>query len=471
MATDSNNQGGYCYYIDLTARTTYSPERLLQRLRRGGIPMQPLADDKGEGVVCVFFDSATALEDFWVQTGEQHAGVARLIGIMMKPQLLSSHRVLVWIRSGFADVLAYQEEESFALVLQEKLKRWLFVEGLLQIAYIRNNLIGHSSCWLNTLREVIEIAHFSDLNVLVLGESGTGKELISRLVHELDPRKGKGQFVVVDCTTISPELAGSELFGHEKGAFTSAIASREGAFALAHNGTLFLDEIGELPNGLQSELLRVVQEGVYKKVGSNHWKQTNFRLVCATNRKLDNGEDILFRQDLFYRIAGWTCRLPTLEQRREDIPALARHFFSKKIRMSSPLDIDPLLLAYLAERDYPGNIRELQQLVNRIAAAYTGQGPITLGCLPRAEWQRPLASHLTIVHHREAESGVGDIEQYVRQALSEGWTLKDIKNAAAQAAISEAIRMEAGNLQQAARLLGVTDRTLQLWRASNREVI
>src|SRR5690606_31880967 len=133
--------------------------------------------------------------------------------------------------------------------------------------------------------------------------------------------------VILDCSTIVPELAGSEFFGHERGAFTGALITREGAFALADGGTLFLDEIGELPLHLQVQLLRVIQEGTYKKVGSNTWKSTRFRLICATNRDLS--EEVKkgrFRADLFYRIASWTFHLPPLRERKEDILPLALHF-------------------------------------------------------------------------------------------------------------------------------------------------
>jgi transcriptional regulator with GAF, ATPase, and Fis domain len=137
--------------------------------------------------------------------------------------------------------------------------------------------------------------------VLITGESGTGKELIARLIHALDSRVDKGDFVILDCTTVVPTLSGSEFFGHEKGAFTGAIAQRDGAFAMADGGTLFLDEIGELPLVLQAELLRVIEEGMYKRVGSNTWRKTSFRLLCATNRDLLQEESRgNFRKDLYY---------------------------------------------------------------------------------------------------------------------------------------------------------------------------
>src|SRR6516162_7426096 len=161
-----------------------------------------------------------------------------------------------------------------------------------------------------------------------MGESGTGKEMLAQLIKELDFTARTANLTVVDCTTIVPELSGSEFFGHERGAFTGAINARDGAFALANGGILFLDEIGELPLPLQAQLLRVIQERSYKRVGGSTWHRTEFRLVCATNRNLlemvTRGE---FRADLFHRIASFICKLPPLRERIEDIIPLAEHFF------------------------------------------------------------------------------------------------------------------------------------------------
>jgi transcriptional regulator with GAF, ATPase, and Fis domain len=169
---------------------------------------------------------------------------------------------------------------------------------------VRNNLIGQSLAWNSVLRQIIEVARFTDASVLIMGESGTGKELVARLIHTLNPHTKKRDLVVVDCTTIVPDLSGSEFFGHERGAFTGALAPRDGAFALADGGTLFLDEVGELPLGLQAQLLRVVQERTYKRVGDNTWQRTDFRLVCATNREpLQEVQQGRFRCDLYYRLS------------------------------------------------------------------------------------------------------------------------------------------------------------------------
>ncbi|HEX6428398.1 MAG TPA: sigma-54 factor interaction domain-containing protein, partial [Niastella sp.] len=188
------------------------------------------------------------------------------------------------LETGIDDVIEWSEEDEIISYLESKYVRTNTIKETLESPLVKENLAGISVVWKKFLCEIIEATLFSQASILLIGESGTGKELISRLIHTIDQRAGKKKLTIVDCTTIVPELSGSELFGHERGSYTSAIQSREGAFALANGGTLFLDEVGELPLNLQAELLRVIQEGTYKKVGSNTWQQTNFRLICATNR-------------------------------------------------------------------------------------------------------------------------------------------------------------------------------------------
>ena len=231
------------------------------------------------------------------------------------------------------------------------------------------------------MRDVVEVGFFSDVNVLLCGESGTGKELAAQLIHSLDQRPGKAELVVVDCTTIIPSLSGSELFGHERGAFTGAVAPRDGAFALADGGTLFLDEVGELPLALQAELLRVVQDGAYKRVGSNRWQRSGFRLVCATNRDLSaECEAGRFRTDLFFRLAAATIRMPALRERPQDILCLAERFLAGRDGAAPALSAPVREL--LQARGYPGNVRDLKQLMARIGLRHVGPGPVTVGDVP-----------------------------------------------------------------------------------------
>lgn len=324
---------------------------------------------------------------------------------------------------------------------------------------VQQNLCDASPARRRVLREVVEVACFTAGNVLITGESGTGKELTARLIHTLDRRAGKGQLVVLDCTTVMPELAGSEFFGHERGAFTGATGPRDGAFALANGGTLFLDEVGELPASMQPQLLRVIQERSFKRLGGSQWSSTQFRLVCATHRNLQAGvADGAFRGDLYHRIAGCRLRLPPLRERHDDILLLARGFLAEARPGREPPPFQEPVRDYLLGRGYPGNVRELRQLMFRIAGRHLGDGPITVGDLPDDE--RPAGTEAPEPDWR----GPG-FDDVIRRALCLGVGLKDISTHAAEAAIRIAVGEEGGNLQRAARRLGVTDRALQLRRA------
>jgi transcriptional regulator with GAF, ATPase, and Fis domain len=220
--------------------------------------------------------------------------------------------------------------------------------------------------WRQTLARAVEVACYSEAAILLTGESGTGKELIARFVHDVSGNAMR-PFEIVDCTTINSELAGSELFGHERGAFTGAHSARDGAAARADGGTLFLDEIGDLPAALQPQLLRVLQERTYRRVGGNAWLRANFRLVVATHRDLTERVRCgRFRADLYHRVAAIPLVLPPLRDRVEDILLLTRHFLvaAAAPRKAPPLDrsVEDFLLA----RYYPGNVRELRQLSLRL---------------------------------------------------------------------------------------------------------
>jgi transcriptional regulator with GAF, ATPase, and Fis domain len=366
------------------------------------------------------------------------------------------------LQAGASDIFVWNELPAPAEMIAARLQRWQAIDELVYSPLVQNNLIGQSQSWLAVLRQIVEIARFTDAPVLLLGETGTGKELMARLIHTLDLQRGQHELVVLDCTTIVPELSGSELFGHERGAYTGAVSTREGAFALANGGTLFLDEIGELPLTLQVQLLRVLQEHTYKRVGGNQWRNTDFRLICATNRDLSNEEACdHFRRDLYYRISSWVVRLPPLRERTEDILPLVHHFIQQARPGEPPLELDERLQEYLLTRPYPGNVRDLKNLVQRIAARHVGPGPITIGAIPSDE--RPLVG-LDLGCWCDAH-----VDQAIRHALSLGVGLKDLRRTVEEAAIRIAVDDAFGNLQQAADRLGVTDRALQLRRAKQHQ--
>jgi transcriptional regulator with GAF, ATPase, and Fis domain len=240
---------------------------------------------------------------------------------------------------------------------------------------LRDTIIGAEE-GLRPVMERVNLVARLDVPVLLLGETGTGKEVIARTIHEASSRS-RGPFIRVNCGAIPPELIDSELFGHEKGAFTGATSSRRGWFERADNGTLLLDEVGELPLPAQVRLLRVLQEGSFERVGGERSVSVDVRIVASTHRDLpamaQNGE---FRQDLWYRIAGFPIVLPPLRERREDIPALAAHFAD---RAAKHFGLRPIRLAaedveLLVAYDWPGNVRELSSVIDRAAILGDGEG-------------------------------------------------------------------------------------------------
>jgi DNA-binding NtrC family response regulator len=206
----------------------------------------------------------------------------------------------------------------------------------------------------------------SDVPVVVEGETGTGKEVLAEALHESSARAA-GPFVVFDCTAVAPSLLESALFGHERGAFTGALAQRRGVFEQAHGGTLFIDEIGELEASLQPKLLRAIERGEVQRVGSNRWDRVDVRIVAATRRDLDvEVQEGRFRDDLFFRLAVGRVELPPLRRRRGDVAVLTRHFWRQIAGAARPLPVG--LIERLEARSWPGNIRELQNAIARHVA-------------------------------------------------------------------------------------------------------
>ncbi|HYK05841.1 MAG TPA: sigma 54-interacting transcriptional regulator [Thermoanaerobaculia bacterium] len=441
-ASDGRNGDRVSAWAELAGAGSAEADRLLAQLSVQGVDCSRFDDDAGRGLL--FFDTITP--EVRNRLAERTRD-AQVIAVGMSAGPLPRGTALELLSAGASDVVQLGDPMAVARSIAARFRRWAAVDRLIDSAVVRRNLIGDHTRWRSFLRRVVDVARFSSLPVLIRGESGTGKELVARLIHTLDARKEKKDLVVLDCTTIVPELSGSEFFGHERGAYTGAAGARDGAFALADGGTLFLDEVGELPLRLQAELLRVVQEGTYKRVGGNTWQRTKFRLVSATHRDLEEEmSDGRFRRDFYYRIAAWSCTLPPLRERREDIPALARHF------LHAPPD--PSVLELLISRDYPGNIRDLRHLCDRIDYRHVGDGPITLGEVPEEE------------RRAEVLPVTGSLfDEAARAGMLCGMGLKQIANAAADASVRLALQLEEGNVGRAAERLGITDRGLQKRRA------
>jgi formate hydrogenlyase transcriptional activator len=261
------------------------------------------------------------------------------------------------------NALSYQQlQEMKERLATEK----LYLEDEIRLDNNNGNMVGAGPAFQSILKGVKIVAP-TDATVLILGETGTGKELVARAIHELSSRS-RGSFVKVNCAAIPASLLESELFGHEKGSFTGAVAQKIGRFELAHQGTLFLDEIGEMPLELQPKLLRAIQDQEFERVGGNRTIRTDVRFVAATNRDLKAMvEENKFRADLYYRLHVFPLNVPPLRERREDIPLLIRYFVQKHSqRLGRKVESVPAqALEALTAYDWPGNIRELQNVVER----------------------------------------------------------------------------------------------------------
>jgi two-component system, NtrC family, nitrogen regulation response regulator GlnG len=278
------------------------------------------------------------------------------------------------LRAGAADVLVWPQLPRDALQISARLARWLAVQNLVNSPRVSNALIGTSDVWRSLVRQVVEVAAFTRSSVLINGESGTGKELVARALHDYGRRRA-GPFVAINMAAIPRELIESELFGHERGAFTGATNRSQGRFEQANGGTLFLDEIGDMPQEAQTRLLRVLQEGEFTSVGGRSAIKANVRIIAATHRDLRAAiRQGTFREDLFYRLAVVPIRLPPLRERTEDIADLARHFLDRARADGLPAkSLDQGAIDALRAHRWPGNVRELENLMRRLAALWPNE--------------------------------------------------------------------------------------------------
>lgn len=329
-------------------------------------------------------------------------------------------------------------------------------------------IVGRSPAMQEIYRMVARLAG-TDLTVLIHGESGTGKELVARALHDFGKRRG-GPFVAVNMAAIPRELIESELFGHEKGAFTGAIARRAGRFEQAEGGTLFLDEIGDMPLEAQTRLLRVLQQGEFVPVGGKEPLRTNVRIVAASHRDLAQlVRQGLFREDLFYRLNVVPLRLPPLRERIEDIPALAQHFLAKAQAEGLPAKIlSPGAVARLKAHDWPGNVRELENLIRRIAVLYveeTIEEEVIERELART---RPTAAEPTAPLQDRPVDLASAVESFLDRfylaydaAAPPAMVYERVLREVERPLIERTLRLTRGNQLEAARVLGINRNTLR----------
>ena len=345
------------------------------------------------------------------------------------------------IALAVANSLAYQEIAA----LKDKLaKEKVYLEEEIQTGYNFEEIVGESQALKRVLNQVRTVAA-TDSTVLILGETGSGKELVARALHNLSNRRER-TFVKLNCAAIPTGLLESELFGHEKGAFTGAIATKIGRFELADRGTLFLDEVGEIPLELQVKLLRVLQEQEFERLGSTRTIRVNVRVISATNRDLEQlVETREFRSDLYYRLNVFPVTVPPLRERAEDIPALVRHFAQKfSLRMKKRIETIPAeAMKALQQYSWPGNVRELENFIER--AVILTQGPDL--SVPVAELKRT-QNHTT-------QSAATTLEQaereHILKALGDtGWVIGGSSGAAAR------LGMKRTTLQSKMQKLGIS---------------
>jgi two-component system, NtrC family, response regulator AtoC len=352
------------------------------------------------------------------------------------------------IRRGAFDYISKPYDvDAIAVVVERALRQRALVlenralRGQVRDKYRLENVVGRSEAMLEVYKTAARVAP-SSATVLILGESGTGKELVARAIHASSARAG-GPFVPVDCGAIAEGVLESELFGHAKGAFTGAQASRRGLFEEANGGTLFLDEIGDIGPALQARLLRALQEGEIRRVGSNEALAVDVRVVAATNKDLAQAvKDGKFREDLYYRLNVVTIRIPPLRDRREDIPLLADHFAQKHGRAESA--ITPAARELLVAYAWPGNVRELENVIAR-ALALNPTGVIVPEDLPEA-FRRPAV----------AAAAPAAVAAVAGAAKAERPTLSELEKRYAAQVLAE----QGGNKTRAAEILGIDRKTL-----------
>jgi len=356
---------------------------------------------------------------------------------------LARERVLVSLRNVLDAATAHRE---LAIVSEQQLLRY--------------EMVGRSTVIQRLFFDLEKVAP-TKASVLITGESGTGKELIARALHRLSPRSDRS-FVKVNCAAIPRELIESELFGHEKGAFTGAMLRRRGLFEQAHGGTLFLDEIGDMDLVAQAKVLRAVQSGEISRVGSEHVIHVDVRVLAATNKDLSKAvENETFREDLYFRLAVFPIRSPALRERVEDIPLLAQSFMEQFARENGvrPKPMDDDVVRALASRKWPGNVRELKNVVER--SAILSGDRVTIADLPEDPHASPFEEEAEAAPAESpaALEGMDDEGETLKTPVpspgGKHLTLREFREKSERQYIVDTLRMAGWNISRTAILLGV----------------
>ncbi len=351
------------------------------------------------------------------------------------------------LRAGAYDYLTKPfESDEIKLTVAKALERERllaenrYLQQERQERYPFSGIVGESQA-MQRVFDVVDSVATSNANVLVTGESGTGKELIARSIHQRSNRRDN-PFIVLNCAALSEGILESELFGHEKGAFTGALATKKGRFELAHQGTLFIDEVGEMSLSAQVKLLRVIQEHEFERVGGIRTIRSDVRLVAATNKNLEDQVKLgAFREDLYYRLNVVNIELPPLRDRREDIEPLTAYFLKKYVRETGRqvTQLSPRALSCLLAYEWPGNVRELQNVMERAVVLSKGE----------------------VLTPRDLPQAIQGPEQICLELPESGGSLTEILEDLERQLIVQTLAREKGLQTRAAEILGIKRTTLR----------
>lgn len=384
------------------------------------------------------------------------------------------------------DIPKIKEMVGNALKTTRQIQDTVNFEPLLEAEDYEVGMIGRSESMQTVFKLIGQVAA-TDATALITGESGTGKELVARAICHNGPRNKKN-FIAINCAAIPENLLESELFGHEKGAFTGATTNRKGKFEECDGGTLFLDEIGDMPLQTQIKILRVLQSGTFERIGSNETIKVDVRVIAATNKKLEEAvTNKEFREDLFYRLNVVRIHLPSLRERPEDIPLLVNYFLQKIAAKDGggPKSISPEALQYLTSYDWPGNVRELENTIHRAVVVTTGDAilsnhlPREITHLPSKPFTPPQEksssdagalisppiqnSEATSIENTDGNADTPDLQTIGEQLFQWAKKNSDLKvlPAVERELIIQALSNTQGNQVRAAQLLGITRATLR----------
>ena len=380
-------------------------------------------------------------------------GSVRILGVGVSPGAVDDRGSWPLLDAGASDVVLHTDDDQLDQRVSARLSRWTEIDDLVGSPSVRGVLAGRSATWTSVLREIVEVASFSDAPVLLIGERGTGKDVVARLIHELDRRPFSGTFVKVDCRAIAAAWGDAELARVDDAAAgdgSSVPGLRQLGIEPSEVGTVYLDDVGALPSTLQATLLATLLPAVDADQDVD-WPGPNVRLIGSTTQDPSGAEVPAAGDDLSHRITS-RHRLPPLRERREDIPSIAEHLLHRFLPESADVHLEPEVSNFLADREYPSNAHDLLALMWAMSARQVGPDAVTVGAIPLHERRQVSSGDLR--WHGD------DLERVIRRAIDAGASLKEIGETARHVAVRIALAREGGDVRNAARRLGAAIRTV-----------